>query len=300
MKRDGTGADVVLLRPDSWLEKNNAKVGGNVYIAVPECGIDGNAKVTNIEACPPIAGGPGQAVIGTFHHHSATVYDLVVEGQDQSIGVTGNHPIWSADRQDYIPAAELSIGERLLAFNGTPRVKSLIPRGPPQPVYNLEVLNHHTYHVTKQGLLVHNANRCPGTSGPSTFPAQPGGTGKAYDEANGQGVYLLRNPKSKQIEYFGRGDAPNRIVEHARPGSGKEDLVGEIIFNNNLPAAKAVSLENELIHMLGGPKSINRSTSLRNKIQSLGEGNPNFIELEFAADDELVIEALRRAGLLGR
>jgi hypothetical protein len=54
------------------------------------------------------------------------------------------------------------------------------------------------------------------------------------------------------------------------------------------------------MHMLGGPKSVNPGTPLRNKIQGIGEGNPNFLQLEFAADDELVFEALRRAGLLGR
>jgi hypothetical protein len=83
-------------------------------------------------------------------------------------------------------------------------------------------------------------------------------------------------------------------------GSGKDDLVGNILFNNNLRAAQAVSLENELINLLGGSRSVNPRTSLRNKIQGVGEGNPDFLRLEFAADDELVFEALRRAGILGR
>ncbi len=84
------------------------------------------------------------------------------------------------------------------------------------------------------------------------------------------------------------------------PGSGKEDLIGEILFNNNLPADQAISLEQELMQMLGGPRSVNPSTTLRNLYQGIAESNSNFLQLEFAADDELVIEALRRAGLLGR
>ena len=56
----------------------------------------------------------------------------------------------------------------------------------------------------------------------SVFPTKPGGTGAAYNEATGQGVYVLKNPKTGQIEYVGRGDAPARIAEHAKPGSGKE------------------------------------------------------------------------------
>jgi hypothetical protein len=132
------------------------------------------------------------------------------------------------------------------------------------------------------------------------FPTQPGGTGAAYNQATGQGVYVLRNPETQAIEYVGRGDAPARLARHAMPGSGNEDLVGEILFNNNLSAAQAQSLENELIQMFGGPKSVNPVTPLRNLIQGVGEANPNFLQLEFAADDDLVVEALQRAGLLGR
>jgi len=131
------------------------------------------------------------------------------------------------------------------------------------------------------------------------FPVRPGGTGAAYNELTGQGIYILRD-SSGTIRYVGRGDGPQRLLAHARPGSGKEDLVGEILFNNNLLAEQAKSLEQELMHMLGGPKSVNPSTSLRNKIQGIGESNPSFLNLEFAADDELVIEALRRAGILER
>ena len=143
------------------------------------------------------------------------------------------------------------------------------------------------------------AGSFPDVAAPCTFPTRPGGTGAAYNELTGQGVYILRDSSGK-IRYVGRGDAPERLIAHSRLGSGKDDLVGEILFNNNLPAAQAKSLEQELMQMLGGARSVNPSTSLRNKIQGIGEGNPNFLDLEFAADHELVIEALRRAGLLGR
>jgi hypothetical protein len=131
------------------------------------------------------------------------------------------------------------------------------------------------------------------------FPTKAGGTGAAYSEMTGQGLYILRSRTTGQIEYIGRGDAPSRLLDHAMPGSDKQHLVGEILFNNNLTAAQAQSLENELMHILGGPKSINPGTPLLNKVQGIGERNPNFLNLEFAADDELVIEALKRAGLLG-
>ena len=53
-KRDGTVAEVVLLRPLTWLNEQHGEVGGTVFISVPECGIDGNANVLAIDPCPEI------------------------------------------------------------------------------------------------------------------------------------------------------------------------------------------------------------------------------------------------------
>ena len=131
------------------------------------------------------------------------------------------------------------------------------------------------------------------------FAVKPGGTGAAYDIVNGQGVYVLRDSNEK-IRYVGRGDAHERLLKHSKLGSGRDDLIGEILFDNSLSAAQAQSLEQELMQLFGGPKSINPGTQLRNKIQGIGESNSNFLQLEFAADDELVIEALRRAKELSR
>ena len=47
-KRDGSWADIVLLRPLWWLDKHQARAGGTLAISVPECGIDGNAEVEAI------------------------------------------------------------------------------------------------------------------------------------------------------------------------------------------------------------------------------------------------------------
>jgi hypothetical protein len=87
------------------------------------------------------------------------VYDLVVEGEPKPIGVTSSHPFWSVDRQAWVPVGELSMGERLLARDGsTPRVLSFTLRPEPAPVYNIEVEGDHCYRVGEQGLLVHNAS----------------------------------------------------------------------------------------------------------------------------------------------
>src|SRR5688572_17408666 len=59
-KQDGSSAEVTLLRPTWWLVEQKAQVGGEIPLSVPECGIEGQARVLAIEDCPPIATGIGR------------------------------------------------------------------------------------------------------------------------------------------------------------------------------------------------------------------------------------------------
>jgi hypothetical protein len=87
------------------------------------------------------------------------VYDLQVEGESKPIGVTEEHPFWSRDRNEWVPACELRIGERLSAQDGqTPKVSGLTKRPGIETVYNIEVEGNHCYRVGEQGLLVHNVS----------------------------------------------------------------------------------------------------------------------------------------------
>ena len=53
-KADGSRWDADLLMPPEWLEEQQARVGGEVYVTVPECGIDGDARVVSLGPCPDI------------------------------------------------------------------------------------------------------------------------------------------------------------------------------------------------------------------------------------------------------
>jgi hypothetical protein len=166
-KEDGTWAEVVLLRPEWWLEeqaelndKDTLEVGDVVEISVPECGIEGKAEVLALGPCPQIAPGPGRVVTGTFKHSSAHILDVYVEGLDQPIGATANHPFWSEDRQEFVRSDELTTSELLRTVHGTARVVRTVARRIPEPVYNIEVLTTHTYHVGSLGVLVHNPDPC--------------------------------------------------------------------------------------------------------------------------------------------
>ena len=216
-------------------------------------------------------------------------------------GVAGSVGSYQAFAQGNYVGGVLGVAGGLLGFAGA----AYGARGFQLALLNDPTMNPLNYSYALRAQGIYGGLPLPGVSanfvGANThFPTMAGGTGAAYNEALGQGVYVLRNPHTNEIEYVGRGDAPSRLLEHSRLGSGKDDLIGEILFNNNLPAAQAQSLENELMNMFGGPNSINPGTSLRNKIQGIAEGNPNFLNLEFAAGDDLVIEALRRLGKLPR
>ena len=68
------------------------------------------------------------------------------------------------DRQEFVQAGSLEIGERLQTLSGDVKVvQQKLPRPGPQPVFNLEVHNEHVYFVGQDGVLVHNNG--PGYSG---------------------------------------------------------------------------------------------------------------------------------------
>ncbi|TWT77303.1 hypothetical protein Pla123a_19610 [Posidoniimonas polymericola] len=155
-KRDGTLADVVMLRPVNWLTERQVRPGGKVQIDVPECGISGLADVLAVGPCPEIAQGPGRVVTATFHHHAASTIYVAIEGVAEPIGTTPNHPFWSEAKQAFVRADQLSPGDEVRTLDGTACVLSLGPRGPPEPVYNLEVQFEHVYRIGDAGVLVHN------------------------------------------------------------------------------------------------------------------------------------------------
>ncbi|MGL5097803.1 MAG: polymorphic toxin-type HINT domain-containing protein, partial [Planctomycetia bacterium] len=157
-KADGGGLDVHLLRPVDWIAAAGAAVGRTVHLDLAELGAAGPAECLFIGPCPAIEPGAGNVVTGLFRHHSVSnLLDLSVEGDPTPTGVTASHPYWSVDREAFIPAGDLQIGERLRRADGTTAaVLRLTPR-PDEPVFNLEVHGEHVYRVGADGVLVHNS-----------------------------------------------------------------------------------------------------------------------------------------------
>jgi hypothetical protein len=157
-KTDGNSIEILLARPLSWLEEHRAETGASIALDLPEFGVSGRARVTLVAPCPAVPNGDGELVTGKFIHRSGELLDLYVEGNDEPLGVTLNHRIWSADRQQFVPAQELQAGEHLLNARGDESpILHVERRIGCEPVYNLEVDGQHVYFVSRAGLLVHNA-----------------------------------------------------------------------------------------------------------------------------------------------
>lgn len=127
------------------------------------------------------------------------------------------------------------------------------------------------------------------------MPSGAGGTGASYDKVNGQGLYVLKD-EAGNVKYVGRGDAPTRIAKHADT-EGKDDLIGQILWENNLSKAQAKGLEQRIMNYFGGAKSQNRKTPLQNEIRSYSPENPNAALYERSGTDQLFNETLKRLGL---
>lgn len=173
-KPDGDRIDIELLRPVSWIEASGAASGETIYLDLAELGADGLAEVRSITPSPPIRPGDGAVVTGRFRHHSGAVLDLTVTDEHEPIGTTDAHPFWSEDRHDFVPAGDLRIGEQLRTASGSvAQITSITRRGPPEPVYNLEVHGEHVYHVGSSGVLVHNTKLRKVVIGGGRHPSFP-------------------------------------------------------------------------------------------------------------------------------
>lgn len=66
------------------------------------------------------------------------------------------HPIWSLDRNDWVPLGELEQGEQLSGQSGVATVLGVSILNLPTAVYNIEVHGEHVYEVGSLGVLVNN------------------------------------------------------------------------------------------------------------------------------------------------
>jgi hypothetical protein len=160
VRSDGGIVDAEIIRPRSWILAKGLCAGRMLPLNLPELEVSGLALVTAIDDCPPIADGEGSVVTARFVtrevHVVASVDVLGADGTVETITGTTIHPVWSVDRQEWVPLAELAQGERLQGLDGLAVVLGVSLSRVSQPVYNIEVHGEHVYQVGELGLVVHN------------------------------------------------------------------------------------------------------------------------------------------------
>jgi hypothetical protein len=174
-RSDGGIVDAELIRPRAWILNNGICASRLLPLNLPELDVSGLAMVTCIDDCPPIADGEGSVVTARFVtrevHVVASVDVLGADGSVETITGTTIHPVWSVDRQEWVPLGQLVEGEQLSSHLPSPLrgkgtegegaepafVLSVTLSRVTQPVYNIEVHGEHVYQVGELGVLVHNA-----------------------------------------------------------------------------------------------------------------------------------------------
>ena len=118
--------DITLLRPAGWMAEHARRVAGRseVWVDFEELDARGWAEVIEEAPCPPLAEGSGRVVAATITHANDDVRTLTLSG-GETLFVTGNHRMFSAAAQDWVPVKDLSIGEELQTSRGRESVAAL-------------------------------------------------------------------------------------------------------------------------------------------------------------------------------
>ena len=102
-----------------------------------------------------------KTVLETYIREVTTLVHLTVNGEE--IVTTVDHPFY-VKNQGFIKAGELIVGDELLDVNGNILLVENFDvelTEEPVKVYNFQVEDFHTYHVSGFGVLVHNAEYSP-------------------------------------------------------------------------------------------------------------------------------------------
>ncbi len=78
--------------------------------------------------------------------------DLRLAGVSEPLHLTDRHRLFSATRQDWIPASELRVGEDLATRSGTTRIQSVSAAPGTHRVFNIEAESEHRFFAGKATL----------------------------------------------------------------------------------------------------------------------------------------------------
>jgi hypothetical protein len=158
VENDGVLDDLELrlLRPEAWIREHGALEGQVISVTLDELNVTGHARVTRLGGAGHIAPGIRCPVTGWVRHTSRDVIAVELEGSETLL-VTRHHPLFSADRGDWVPAGDLRQGEALQTKDGLVHTRSVGTESlAAVEVFNLEVFGAHRYFVGEHKVLAHN------------------------------------------------------------------------------------------------------------------------------------------------
>ena len=135
-------AGTLVLTVNGLVAIENIKAGDKVISTDPE----------TMETAP-------KTVLETYIREDSKLIHLVINGEE--IVTTETHPFYVNNR-GFVNAGELIVGDELLDVNGNVLLVENFDvelTDEPVTVYNFQVEDFHTYHVSGFGVLVHNASR---------------------------------------------------------------------------------------------------------------------------------------------
>ncbi len=86
--------------------------------------------------------------------------DLRLARVSEPLHLTDRHRLYSATRQDWIPASDLRAGEDLATRSGTARIQSVSAAPGTHRVFNIEAESEHCFFAGSEQVLSHNTNPC--------------------------------------------------------------------------------------------------------------------------------------------
>ena len=189
------------LQPPEWVATHGARPGARVPMPLElrEMGsrADSVGVVVSNGPCPEIQPGRGRVVLGTVNHLNTDVLELTItdqRGHQELVRPTARHKFFSADRQQWIPASELNIGEHLAGADGQLTLVNRTHLPGKHRVYNMTVEEEHVYHVSLLGALVHN-NKC---FPPGTLVLMADGTTRAIERICQGDLVLSMDPERRE------------------------------------------------------------------------------------------------------
>ena len=159
-------------------------------------------------------------VLETYIRKVDRLVHLIISGEE--IITTVDHPFYVQGR-GFIEAGSLLVGDKLISANGddlTIEDYRIELTDEPTSVYNFQVEDFHTYHVGKNGILVHNA-------------------GNEYKAASKIGE---NNNLVKEAEKAGKNQQVQNEMNH---------LINEFLSGNSNPGIGSKNLFKDICYLRG-------------------------------------------------